>query len=55
MKAVLWTDVFQSCIMLAGLIAVLEQGSKDAGGFSSIWQKMEENGRAQFLEYENFH
>lgn len=50
MKAVMWTDVFQICIMFAGLFAVLIKGSVDQGGFAQIWKYLEDGDRVEFLE-----
>ncbi|KAK2148112.1 hypothetical protein LSH36_515g02001 [Paralvinella palmiformis] len=50
MKAVMWTDSFQICMMFAGLIAVLVKGSIDEGGFGNIWRYMEEGERIEFWE-----
>ena len=52
MKAVMWTDVFQVTMMMAGLLAVLIQGSIDNGGFINIWQIAKEGGRIQFDEWD---
>ncbi|XP_064648287.1 sodium-coupled monocarboxylate transporter 1-like [Lineus longissimus] len=51
-KAVMWTDTFQICLMFAGLLAVLIQGSIQMGGFSNIWQKNYEGGRIEFFNFE---
>ena len=51
MKAVLWTDVFQICMMFAGLIAVLIRGSMDFDGFSNIWKIVDEGERIEFFKY----
>ncbi len=50
MKAVMWTDVFQICMMFAGLIAVLIRGSQDQGGFDKIWKLMEDGERIEFFK-----
>ena len=49
MKAVMWTDVFQICIMFAGLIAVLIKGSQELGGFGNVWKYLDEGERVEFL------
>ena len=51
MKAVMWTDVVQTCFMFAGIVAVIIQGSVDHGGFSNIWSTMYEGDRIRFWEY----
>lgn len=50
MKAVLWTDTFQVGMMLAGLLAVLIQGSIEVGGFSKAWERSVASGRINFVE-----
>ncbi|GFS02379.1 sodium-coupled monocarboxylate transporter 1, partial [Elysia marginata] len=37
LKAVIWTDVFQSIVMLALMLAVLIQGTVEVGGAKQIW------------------
>jgi len=48
LKAVIWTDVFQALVMLAGFLSVVIKGSADAGGFSKAWQTCAEHGRIDF-------
>ena len=50
MKAVMWTDSFQICMMFAGLIAVLVKGSIDNDGFANVWRINQEGGRIEFQE-----
>ncbi|XP_022109169.1 sodium-coupled monocarboxylate transporter 1-like [Acanthaster planci] len=50
-KAVVWTDVFQTLVMFAGLLAVIIQGSIVFGGFQNIWQINQEGGRIVFNEF----
>ena len=50
MKAVIWTDVIQMVIMLAGLLALTIQGVMDIGGFSETWNRFAEGGRVKFDE-----
>lgn len=51
LKAVVWTDVFQSIIMLAGLITVAVSGSLEVGGLSKVWEINKKHGRINFSEY----
>uniref|UniRef100_V9KIM9 Sodium-coupled monocarboxylate transporter 1 n=1 Tax=Callorhinchus milii TaxID=7868 RepID=V9KIM9_CALMI len=51
-KAVVWTDVFQVCVMFSGLLAVLIQGSIHFGGFRKIWSIAEDGGRLNFLDFD---
>ncbi|XP_033644557.1 sodium-coupled monocarboxylate transporter 1-like [Asterias rubens] len=48
MKAVLWTDVFQMCVMMAGFLAVIIQGSILLGGFKKAWEIADNGGRIDF-------
>merc|ERR1712047_18823 len=38
--------------MFAGLIAILVQGSIDEGGFSNMWQYLEEGERVEFWNFD---
>ncbi|ESO83921.1 hypothetical protein LOTGIDRAFT_107937 [Lottia gigantea] len=51
MKAVLWTDSFQTAMMLAGLLAILIQGSIEAGGFAAAWDLNIDRDRVEFLDF----
>ena len=51
MKAVLWTDTFQSVMMIVGLMATLIQGCIEMGGFSRAWDIAYQNQRVYFDEY----
>ncbi|XP_078082198.1 sodium-coupled monocarboxylate transporter 1-like [Mustelus asterias] len=51
-KAVVWTDVFQICIMLAGLVALLIQGIIQVGGFGKVWRIAESGGRLNFFDFD---
>ena len=51
LKAVVWTDVFQSVIMLAGLVIVAVSGSIEVGGLQKVWEINQRHGRINFFEY----
>ncbi|EEB11028.1 sodium/solute symporter, putative [Pediculus humanus corporis] len=51
LKAVVWTDVIQSFIMVGAVILVVIKGSLDAGGFQTVWHRAWESGR---IEYPSF-
>ncbi|XP_061425934.1 sodium-coupled monocarboxylate transporter 1-like [Lethenteron reissneri] len=51
-RAVVWTDVFQAAVMLAGLLAVLIQGSLRLGGFSNVWSVAQAGGRINFWNFD---
>ncbi|XP_027028045.1 solute carrier family 5 member 6 isoform X1 [Tachysurus fulvidraco] len=44
LKAVIWTDVFQTVVMFAGQLAVVIVGVQQAGGLSEVWRKVSEGG-----------
>ena len=50
LRAVVWTDTFQTFIVMAGLIAIIAQGSKDLGGIVNVWNIADSGGRIKFLE-----
>ncbi|KAM4713631.1 solute carrier family 5 member 6a [Anableps anableps] len=39
LKAVIWTDVFQTVVMFAGQLAVIVVGASQAGGIVEVWRK----------------
>ncbi|CAG7829113.1 unnamed protein product [Allacma fusca] len=49
-KAVVWTDVFQIMMMLAGMLAIIIQGSIRLGGFGKAFTIANEHNRIQFLD-----
>ncbi|XP_048248390.1 sodium-dependent multivitamin transporter-like [Haliotis rufescens] len=51
MKAVLWTDTIQALVMLAGLLAVLIQGSIVMGGFQNAWDIAGSRARINFHDF----
>ncbi|CAF1284539.1 unnamed protein product [Rotaria sordida] len=52
MKAVMWTDVFQTIVMFVGLLASVIQGIIDAGGSRAVWQKALDGGRVEFFNFD---
>ncbi|ESO89082.1 hypothetical protein LOTGIDRAFT_210041 [Lottia gigantea] len=46
-----WTDTFQGLVIIAGLLAVLIQGSNVAGGFAQAWDIAQERGRILFDDF----
>ena len=45
-----WTDTFQTFVVIAGLIAITVQGSKDLGGIDKVWKIADKGGRIFFIE-----
>ncbi|XP_048236772.1 sodium-coupled monocarboxylate transporter 1-like isoform X1 [Haliotis rufescens] len=52
MKAVVWTDAFQSVVMFTGLLAIVIQGSIVVGGMGEVWRINEEWGRINFFNFD---
>ena len=50
MKAVIWTDVFQSVVMIAGILAILIKGFVIIGGIGDVMDLAEEGNRLIWLE-----
>ncbi|XP_041265904.1 sodium-dependent multivitamin transporter isoform X3 [Onychostruthus taczanowskii] len=45
LKAVIWTDVFQTLVMLAGQVAVIVVGAWRVGGMARVWRVAEQQGK----------
>ncbi|XP_042356824.1 solute carrier family 5 member 6 [Plectropomus leopardus] len=50
LKAVIWTDVFQTVVMFAGQLAVIVVGVLQAGGVSEVWRRVHEGNRISALD-----
>lgn len=50
LKAVIWTDVFQTLVMFAGQLAVIVVGVNQSGGLTEVWRKVQEGDRIAGLE-----
>lgn len=50
LKAVIWTDVLQMVIMLAGFVAVIARGAILQGGLGKIWEDARQGGRLEAFE-----
>ncbi|XP_028995194.1 solute carrier family 5 member 6 [Betta splendens] len=50
LKAVIWTDVFQTLVMFAGQLAVIVVGVYRTGGVSEVWTKVWEGNRISGLD-----
>ncbi|XP_061458226.1 sodium/iodide cotransporter isoform X2 [Rhineura floridana] len=51
MKAVIWTDVFQVLVMLSGFVAVLIQGTLNAGGLGQVLAIARNNSRINLDDF----
>uniref|UniRef100_A0A3Q1H4W5 Sodium-dependent multivitamin transporter n=1 Tax=Acanthochromis polyacanthus TaxID=80966 RepID=A0A3Q1H4W5_9TELE len=50
LKAVIWTDVFQTVVMFAGQLAVIVVGASQAGGIAEVWKKATNGSRISGLD-----
>uniref|UniRef100_A0A3Q3WVC3 Uncharacterized protein n=1 Tax=Mola mola TaxID=94237 RepID=A0A3Q3WVC3_MOLML len=50
LKAVIWTDVFQTVVMFAGQLAVIVVGVQQTGGVSEVWRRVWEGNRISGLD-----
>ncbi|XP_072545399.1 solute carrier family 5 member 6 isoform X2 [Salminus brasiliensis] len=50
LKAVIWTDVFQTVVMFTGQMAVIIVGVQQVGGLSDFWRKVTEGGRISGID-----
>ena len=49
-KAVLWTDVFQSFLMFLAMIIIIVKGTYDVGGLHVVWERAQLGNRIEFFE-----
>ncbi|XP_051271673.1 sodium-coupled monocarboxylate transporter 1 [Dicentrarchus labrax] len=52
LKAVIWTDVLQMVIMLAGFVAVIARGAVLQGGLGKIWEDAGQGGRLEAFDFD---
>ncbi|XP_040059071.2 sodium-coupled monocarboxylate transporter 1 [Gasterosteus aculeatus] len=52
LKAVIWTDVIQMVIMLAGFVAVIARGAVLQGGLTKIWEDAGRGGRLDAFDFD---
>nr|XP_034966667.1 sodium-dependent multivitamin transporter [Zootoca vivipara]XP_034966668.1 sodium-dependent multivitamin transporter [Zootoca vivipara]XP_034966669.1 sodium-dependent multivitamin transporter [Zootoca vivipara] len=50
LKAVIWTDVFQTFVMFAGQVAVIVVGTVKVGGMGRVWQLADEKGMVSGID-----
>ncbi|XP_046557622.1 sodium-coupled monocarboxylate transporter 1-like [Haliotis rubra] len=52
LKAVVWTDLFQTLVIVAGLLAVVIQGTMLTGSIGDVWRINYEWGRINFFDFD---
>ncbi|KAM6354692.1 sodium-dependent multivitamin transporter [Podargus strigoides] len=50
LKAVIWTDVFQTLVMLAGQLAVITVGAQRVGGMARVWRLAQQEGKVSGID-----
>ncbi|XP_071457547.1 sodium-dependent multivitamin transporter isoform X2 [Marmota flaviventris] len=50
LKAVIWTDVFQTLVMFLGQLAVIIVGSNKVGGLGHVWDVASQHGRISGID-----
>lgn len=50
LKAVIWTDVFQTLVMFAGQVAVIVVGTRRVGGMARVWHLAKQEGKISGIE-----
>ncbi|XP_064411531.1 solute carrier family 5 member 6a [Latimeria chalumnae] len=50
LKAVIWTDVFQTAVMFVGQLSVIIVGSVKVGGMGEVWRIAKENGKISGID-----
>ena len=50
-KAVIWTDFYQTIIMIASLVIIVAKGLYDIGGLENMWQINLYGGRLQLFDF----
>ncbi|KAK7497133.1 hypothetical protein BaRGS_00011663 [Batillaria attramentaria] len=51
LKAVVWTDVFQTIVMLGGMLTVLIMAAVDQGGMDTVWEICDRGDRIKFFDF----
>ncbi|XP_052222776.1 sodium-dependent multivitamin transporter-like isoform X2 [Dreissena polymorpha] len=51
LRAVLWTDTFQTLVVIFGLIGIIGIGSSQLGGLGRVWNIASEGGRINFWNF----
>ena len=54
MKAVVWTDVVQMCLMFFGLVMVFTKATYDVGGLPEVFRRANEAGRLNLFRSDRF-
>lgn len=51
MKAVVWTDVFQICLMFGSMLMIAIRGAYDIGGMKVVYNRASDGNRVEFFNF----
>jgi Na+/proline symporter len=49
MKAVVWSDVFQTTVLFGSLFSIIIKGKINNGGVKNVWESSYQTGRMEFF------
>ncbi|XP_069122617.1 sodium-coupled monocarboxylate transporter 1-like [Argopecten irradians] len=52
LRAVLWTDTFQTFVVVGGLIGIIAMGCAKFGGIAEVWSIAQQGGRIEFFNFD---
>ncbi|OWF39948.1 sodium-coupled monocarboxylate transporter 1-like [Mizuhopecten yessoensis] len=52
LRAVLWTDTFQTFVVVGGLVGIIAIGCTKFGGIGEVWNIAQQGGRIQFFNFD---
>lgn len=52
LRAVLWTDTFQTFVVVGGLIGIIVMGCNRLGGMGEVWRISQEGQRIRFFDFD---
>ena len=50
LRAVVWTDTFQTCVVMLGLIGIIVMGTQRVGGMAAVWDIAQQGHRINFFK-----
>ena len=50
LRAVVWTDTFQTCVVMLGLIGIIVMGTQRVGGMATVWAIAQRGNRIDFFK-----
>jgi Na+/proline symporter len=50
LRAVIWTDALQTCLMMGAMVVVFVMGVSRVGGWSDVWDAADRGSRLEFFK-----